>query len=162
VTEDILLFKEVMSRFATGVTVVTGIDQSEPVGFTCQSFASVSIDPPLVVVAPARSSTSWPKIAKSGHFCVNVLGETQSDVCSRFAVSGGSKFSELSWHSAPISGSPKIEGCIAWIDCRIELVHDAGDHELILGRVLHLALAEGAPLIFFRRALASIHRNRWP
>jgi flavin reductase (DIM6/NTAB) family NADH-FMN oxidoreductase RutF len=155
-THDISLFKEVMSRFATGVTVVTGIGDSGPVGFTCQSFASVSLDPPLVVVAPARSSTSWPRIAKSGHFCVNILAETQSDVCARFAVSGESKFSELSWRPAAMTGSPEIEGCLAWIDCRIELVHDAGDHELILGRVLQLHIGEGAPLIFFRRALSGL------
>ena len=97
--------------------------------------SSLSIDPPYVAVAPARTSTSWPRIARSGSFCVNVLAEDQEDLCRGFAVSGGPKFDGVDWHPAPGTGSPVIDGSLAWVDCRVELVHDAGDHELILGRV---------------------------
>ena len=85
-------FKDAMSRFTTGVTIVSGVEDGEPVGFTCQSFVSLSIDPPYVAVAPARTSTSWPRIARTGSFCVNVLSEAQEELCRGFAVSGGPKF----------------------------------------------------------------------
>jgi flavin reductase (DIM6/NTAB) family NADH-FMN oxidoreductase RutF len=149
-------FKDAMSRFATGVTVVAGMEDGNPVGFTCQAFVSLSVDPPFVAVAPARTSTSWPRIARAGTFCVNVLGDHQAELCRGFAVSGGEKFSGVEWHPAPITGSPVIDGSLAWVDCELELVHDAGDHELILGRVLDLGTGEGSPLLFFRSTLATV------
>jgi 3-hydroxy-9,10-secoandrosta-1,3,5(10)-triene-9,17-dione monooxygenase reductase component len=149
-------FKNAMSRFTTGVTIVSGIEEGEPVGFTCQSFVSLSIDPPFVAVAPARTSTSWPRIARAGSFCVNVLGRHQVDLGRTFAASGGRKFEGVEWHPSPGSGSPVIEGCLAWVDCAVELVHDAGDHELIMGRVLDLGSGEGSPLLFFRSGFAAL------
>jgi flavin reductase (DIM6/NTAB) family NADH-FMN oxidoreductase RutF len=151
-------FKDVMSRFATGVTVVSGMDGDEPVGFTCQSFLSLSIDPPFVAVAPARTSTTWPRIARAGNFCVNVLGEHQQDLVRTFAVSGGRKFDGVDWEPAPVTGAPLIEDIVAWVDCRIELVHDAGDHELIIGRVLELGVGDGTPLVYFRSQLTTLAR----
>ncbi len=149
-------FKEAMSTFATGVTIVSGIEDGQPVGFTCQSFVSLSIDPPYVAVAPARTSTSWPRIAKAGIFCVNVLGDHQSELCRDFAVSGGDKFEGVAWRPAPATGAPLIEDSLAWVDCQMELVHDAGDHELIIGRVLDLGMGEGSPLLFFRSGFATV------
>jgi len=156
VTFDLAQFKDAMSRFTTGVTVVAGMEDGRPVGFTCQSFVSLSIDPPFIAVAPARSSTSWPRIARAGKFCVNVLGDQQMEVGRRFAVSGGDKFEGVDWHPAPVSGAPVIEGSLAWVDCNVELVHEAGDHELIIGKVLDLGLGEGSPLVFFRRSFATV------
>jgi len=155
-TFDMAKFKEAMSTFATGITVVAGIEDGRPVGFTCQSFVSLSIDPPYIAVAPARTSTSWPRIAKAGSFCVNVLGEHQRELCQGFAVSGGNKFDGVAWSPAPETGSPLIEGSLAWVDCSVELVHDAGDHELIIGRVLDLDVGEGLPLLFFRSMFATV------
>ncbi len=155
---DVVQFKDAMSRFATGVTIVTGMEGDEPVGFSCQSFVSLSIDPPFVAVAPGRSSTSWPRIARSGSFCVNVLGEHQEELCRGFAVSGGKKFDGVEWRSSSITGSPILEGSIAWVDCEVDLVHDAGDHELIMGRVLDLGTEAGLPLLFYRREFATIVR----
>ena len=155
---DTQQFKQAMGRFTTGLTIVAGIEEDEPVGFTCQSFVSLSIDPPYVAVAPARTSTSWPRIARSGSFCVNVLGDHQRELCRGFAASGGKKFEGVPWRRSRVSGSPVIDGCIAWIDCNVELVHDAGDHELILGRVLDIGTAEGTPLLFFRSRHASLVR----
>jgi 3-hydroxy-9,10-secoandrosta-1,3,5(10)-triene-9,17-dione monooxygenase reductase component len=136
--------------------VVAGIEDDQPVGFTCQSFMSVSIDPPYVAVAPARTSTTWPRIARAGSFCVNMLAEGQEALAHGFARSGGDKFAGVDWEPAPDTGSPVIVGCVAWVDCRVELVHDAGDHELILGRVLDLGVSDGVPLVFYRSTFATL------
>ncbi len=149
-------FKDALSRFATGVTVVAGIEAGKPVGFTCQSFMSVSMDPPYVAVAPARTSTTWPRIAAAGAFCVNVLSDTQEELSRSFAKSGGDKFAGVGWEPTPRTGSPVLRGCLAWIDCRVELVHDAGDHELILGRVHDLGVSDGTPLLFYRSGFAAL------
>jgi flavin reductase (DIM6/NTAB) family NADH-FMN oxidoreductase RutF len=132
------------------VTVVTGIARGEPVGFTCQSFSSLSLDPPLVVLLPSLASTSWPRIAESGRFCVNVLAEHQEDLSSRFAWSGSEKFSGVAW-TASSTGGPVLEGACASIDCEIEQVHPGGDHLVVIAAVIDLA-ADSArdPLLFHR------------
>jgi len=149
------LFKDVMGRFATGVTVVTALEEGVPVGFTCQSFVSLSLAPPLVALAPAKSSTSWPRMVTAGAFCVNVLGEEQRAIGETFAVSGGDKFADAAWASGR-TGAPVLEGAVAWVECRLELVHDAGDHELVVGRVVDLGARDAAPLLFYRGRYARI------
>ena len=156
---DVALFKDAMSRFTSGVTIVSGMEDGMPVGFSCQSFISLSIDPPFVAVAPARTSTSWPRIARAANFCVNVLGDHQEDLCRGFAVSGGNKFEGVDWHPAPSTGAPVIEGSLAWVDCHLELAHDAGDHELIIGKVLDLGTNDGSPLLFYRSRFATLARH---
>ncbi|MGD0392491.1 MAG: flavin reductase family protein [Acidimicrobiales bacterium] len=156
---DSVQFKQVMARFASGVTIVSGMEGDQPVGFTCQSFISLSVDPPFVAVAPARTSTSWPRIARAGSFCVNVLGDHQLSLAQAFAVSGGLKFDGVDWRPAPVTGAPLIDGSLAWVDCRVELVHDAGDHELIIGKVLELGNGEGSPLLFFDSKFATVARR---
>jgi flavin reductase (DIM6/NTAB) family NADH-FMN oxidoreductase RutF/DNA-binding IclR family transcriptional regulator len=114
------------------------------------SFSSVSLDPPLVAFMPDKASSSWPRFRDSGHFCVNILGSDQETVCRAFAVSGGDKFNELPWHPAG-SGSPILDGVLAWIDCDIEVVHEAGDHYIVIGAVRDLDVASTAlPLVFFQ------------
>jgi len=147
-------FKEVLGHFPTGVTVVTAMEEGAPVGFTCQSFTSLSLDPPMVALAPAKSSTSWPRIARAGAFCVNVLSSHQEALCRNFAVSGGDKFEGVAWHPGP-SGAPVLEGCLAWVDCALGIIHDAGDHELVTGQVLGLGVGEGLPLVFYRGGFGS-------
>ena len=98
-------FREVLGRFPSGVTIVTAVDDGEPVGFTCQAFNSLSIDPPLVALAPGKSSTTWPRIARAGVFCVNVLSEDQQALARVFAVSGADKFSGVGWSKGP-HGAP--------------------------------------------------------
>jgi 3-hydroxy-9,10-secoandrosta-1,3,5(10)-triene-9,17-dione monooxygenase reductase component len=142
-------FREVLGHFASGVTVVTAVEDRVPVGFTCQSFTSLSLDPPLVAVAPAKSSTSWPRIAKAGAFAVNILSDGQEFLCRKFAKSGGDKFADVSWHLGA-AGTPIIDGALGWIECELGIIHDAGDHELVTGRVLHLGVGEGGPLLFYR------------
>lgn len=149
-------FKEAMGRFATGVTIVTALEEGIPVGFTCQSFVSLSLDPPLVALAPAKSSTSWPRIARAGSFCVNVLADHQAALSRTFAVAGADKFDGVAWNAAAVGGAPVIDGCLAWVDCRVELIHDAGDHELVVGRVIDLGVGPGSPLLFYRSSLATL------
>lgn len=141
--------RRVLGSFATGVVVVTGEDDEGPVGFACQSFASVSLDPPLVLFCPAHTSTSWPRIAASGHFVVNVLAADQREVCAQFATSGADKFAGLDWTQT--AWGPAIEDCLAQIMCTIEDVHRAGDHDIVVGHVQQLVTPrEEGPLLFFR------------
>ena len=142
-------FREVLGHFATGITIVTAMEDEGPVGFTCQSFTSLSLDPALIALAPAKTSTSWPKIAAAGAFCVNILSSDQEALCRTFAASGADKFAGVGWSTAA-TGAPVLDGALAFIDCHLEQIHDAGDHELVLGRVLDMGVGEGTPLLYYR------------
>jgi 3-hydroxy-9,10-secoandrosta-1,3,5(10)-triene-9,17-dione monooxygenase reductase component len=149
---DPRLLRDVLGHFASGVTVVTADTAEGPIGFTCQSFSSLSLDPPLVVFAPARSSRTWPRLREIGHFCVNVLAEDQPDVSAAFARSGVDKFAGVRWRPSP-QGAPVLEGVVAWIDCRLWAEYDGGDHTLVAARVLDLgADPDRRPLLFHRGA----------
>ncbi|MEU8616574.1 flavin reductase family protein [Streptomyces sp. NPDC048623] len=147
-------FRRVLGHFASGVTIVTALDEDGPAGFACQSFASLSLDPPLVAFMVARTSTTWPRIARAGRFCVNVLGADQGALCRAFAVSGADKFAGVTWTPAPSTGSPRLTGAPAWIDCEITAVHTGGDHLIVVGRVTALDATDGPeggdPLLFHR------------
>jgi 3-hydroxy-9,10-secoandrosta-1,3,5(10)-triene-9,17-dione monooxygenase reductase component len=145
---DLVTLKAVMGRFATGVVVVTALDDEGPVGFTCQSFVSLSLDPPFVSLAPAKSSTSWPRIMRAGRFCANVLSEDQAALAERFSVRDIDRFDGVAW-SPTGGGCPLLGGVLAWVECDLELIHDAGDHEFVIGRVRDLGTADGSPLIFY-------------
>ena len=147
---DSARFRQVLGHFTTGVTVITASAESGPVGLAVGSFSSVSLDPPLVGFFADKGSTSWPKIEATGSFCVNILGEHQEEVCRRFASKEPDKFAGLGWSKAG-SGSPLLDGVIAWIDCDIDQVVEAGDHYLVLGAVRELEVGhDGPPLLFFR------------
>jgi 3-hydroxy-9,10-secoandrosta-1,3,5(10)-triene-9,17-dione monooxygenase reductase component len=128
-------FRRVLGNFATGVTVITAPAAEGPAGFACQSFSALSLEPPLVCFMVGRTSTTWPRIARAGVFCVNVLGAHQGDLCRGFAVSGADKFAGVVYDAAPVSGSPRLAGAAAWIDCTIHAVHTGGDHLIVVGRV---------------------------
>ena len=144
-------FRDVLGRFASGVTVVTSVSNDEPVGLTCQSFMSVSLDPPLVLFSPAKSSRAWPLIQRAGKFCVNFLSADQADLSNTMASRGVDKFAGIHWEAAPETGSPLLPGTLGYVDCSIHRVHEAGDHYVVIGRVLDLDLtdAPGEPLLFF-------------
>ena len=131
--------------------MITAIAGDAPVGFTAQSFTSVSLDPPLVAVCPARASVSWPLIGAGRSFCANVLAEDQESLARVFATRGADKFRGVGWKPSPVSGSPLLDGVVAWIDCRIEAEHDGGDHLIAVARVVDLGVGEGRrPLLFYR------------
>ncbi|MEZ5560316.1 MAG: flavin reductase family protein [Pseudomonadales bacterium] len=148
---DARAFRSAMGQFCTGVVIATGCLEGQPAGFAAQSFTSLSLEPPLVALAPAKTSTSWPKLRDSGSFCINVLAAHQKGICDVFAQTGIDKFTEFAWHPG-VTGSPVLEGVIAYVDCDLEAEHDAGDHTIAVGRVRDLQIlnADSPPLLFFR------------
>jgi 3-hydroxy-9,10-secoandrosta-1,3,5(10)-triene-9,17-dione monooxygenase reductase component len=142
-------FRAVLGHFASGLVLVTGVDAGEPVGLTCQSFFSLSLDPPLVAFAPGKSSTSWPRVAASGSICVNILAADQEALARTFSRSGTDKFAGVGWAPAG-HGAPRINGALAWLDCVVEDTHEAGDHWLVTARVVGMEANRGEPLIFYR------------
>jgi 3-hydroxy-9,10-secoandrosta-1,3,5(10)-triene-9,17-dione monooxygenase reductase component len=149
---DPRVMRDVLGHFVSGVTVVTAMTPEGPIGFTCQSFSSLSLDPPLVAFAPARTSSTWPKLREAGRFCVNVLSEEQSDLSRQFARSGTDKFAGVSWTLSP-HGSPVLDGVVAWIDSELWAEYDGGDHTIVVARVLDLgADPSKTPLLFHRGA----------
>jgi flavin reductase (DIM6/NTAB) family NADH-FMN oxidoreductase RutF len=155
-------FRSVLGHFPTGVTIVTGTADGVPVGFTIGSFTSVSLEPPMVGFLPMVASETWAAIAPSGRFCVNVLARGHGDLCWRFARSGtdSERFTDVNWFPAP-TGSPILDGAVAWIDCEVEQVYEMGDHYFVLGRVVALAADHVGevppPLLFFKGTLGGFH-----
>lgn len=149
-TIDAAHYRRVMGHFATGVTVITAVEGEEPVGIAANSFTSVSLDPPLVLFCAATSSSTWPRIEAAGHFCINVLAESQEELCRLFATKGADRFKATGWGTAE-TGAPVLNGSLAWIDCTVEATHDAGDHVIVVGRVQALdSTGDGKPLLFYR------------
>jgi 3-hydroxy-9,10-secoandrosta-1,3,5(10)-triene-9,17-dione monooxygenase reductase component len=146
-------FRRALGHFCTGVTVIAAVDaDQEPIGFACQSFAALSLDPPLVLFCPAKTSHTWPLIEDAGAFCVNVLSHEQRDASMVFGRSGSDKFAAVDWRPAP-SGAPVLVGALTWIDCTIESIFDGGDHYIVTGRVRALGdPVNGRPLLFYRGA----------
>jgi flavin reductase (DIM6/NTAB) family NADH-FMN oxidoreductase RutF/DNA-binding IclR family transcriptional regulator len=144
-------FRTVLGQYPTGVCVVTAVHpETGPAGMVIGSFTSVSLVPPMVAFFPDKTSTSWPKVERAGAFCVNILGADQESVCRRFAARGGDKFSGQAYRPAG-TGSPILEGCVAWIDCEVAAIQEAGDHFIVLGRVRDLQLERPRlPLLFFQ------------
>jgi len=142
-------FRDVLGTYPTGVSVITAMEGPLPLGMVVGTFTSVSLDPPLVGFLPARSSPPWPRIAATGHFCVNVLGSDQTALCRQIAGTGD-KFADVAY-TLTDHGLPLLPGVLAAIECRIDTVVDAGDHVFVVGRVLRLdSLREGDPMLFYR------------
>jgi 3-hydroxy-9,10-secoandrosta-1,3,5(10)-triene-9,17-dione monooxygenase reductase component len=154
------VMRDVLGHFASGVTVVTADTAEGPLGFTCQSFSSLSLDPPLVVFAPARTSTTWPRLRSIGRFCVNVLAEDQTGLSQTFARTGADKFAGVPWTRSR-HGSPVLHDVVAWIDCALWAEYDGGDHTLVAARVLDLgADPERRPLLFHRGSYGLLDVSR--
>ena len=144
------VMREVLGHFVSGIVVITAVGPDGPLGFTCQSFASLSLEPPLVSFAAARSSTTWPRIRAVGAFCVNVLAADHQELSARFARQGGDRFAGVGWRPGP-SGSPVLDGVSAWIDCLLWNEYDGGDHTVVIGRVRDLrAEPDRLPLLYYR------------
>lgn len=159
---DSARFRQVLGHLPTGVVVVTGVDATgAPSGITIGSFVSVSLVPPLVGFFPGVTSRSWSLIAQGQSFCANVLTSEQDEICWRFArePEGGmsARFDGLDWTKSP-SGMPILPGALAIIDCSIESVTPAGDHNFVLGRVQHLSVNEiaGDAMVFYRGQVSGV------
>lgn len=155
-------FRQVLGHFCTGVTVITAMDNGEPVGFSCQAFAALSLDPPLVVFCPALTSSTWPRIAKGKMFAVNVLTEDQHDIATRFGRTALRKFEGVTWEPDG-AGSPVIDGVLTWAGCEIEAVYPGGDHNVVIGRVRELGeCGSQRPLLFYRGRFATSAESGGP
>lgn len=142
--------RTVFGHFATGVTLVTAVDDGEPVGMAANSFTSVSLDPPLALFCAAKSSSTWPRIQAAGHWAANILAEDGEEMCRTFAMKGADRFTGVGWQPGP-SGAPILDEALAYVDCETEAEHDAGDHVIVVGRVLRVGhRIDGRPLLFYR------------
>jgi 3-hydroxy-9,10-secoandrosta-1,3,5(10)-triene-9,17-dione monooxygenase reductase component len=145
----------VLGHFATGVTVVTARAGGEPVGMAANSFTSVSLEPPLVLFCAGVESETWPRIREAERFCVNVLGHHQRELALSFARKGSDRYDGVKLVERD-DGPPRLDGAIAHVDCRIEAEYPGGDHKIVVGHVLELAVSEAdaaaleEPLIFYR------------
>jgi 3-hydroxy-9,10-secoandrosta-1,3,5(10)-triene-9,17-dione monooxygenase reductase component len=152
------LFRKVLGQFATGVTIVTTRDsQGRPAGLTANSFTSVSLDPPLVLVCVDYRISSYQAIKHSGSYAVHILTEQQTDLAWRFAAKEVDKFAGLNWQPGRL-GDPILEGCIGLLECKVVDEFPGGDHAIFVGRVEHLELLAEAepPLLFFRGKLGGM------
>lgn len=145
-----------LSRFCTGITVVTAMSDAGPAGFTCQSFSALSLDPPLVLLCPSRTSTSWPRIARADAFTVSVAGADHEQLCRDFAVPGGDKFAGREWVTSSRTGAPVPPEALATIDCIPAAQHDGGDHVIVIADVIGVDHTDGDPVLFFRSGFRRI------
>lgn len=143
-------FRRILGHYPTGVCAVMAMVDGKPAGMVVGSFTSVSLDPPLVAFFPARSSSSWPLIEKAGRFCVNVLAQNQRDLCRTLSSGKPDRYDQVGYRLSA-AGQPILDGVVAWIDCDLHAVHEAGDHFIAVGEVHALDVAHPhRPLLFFQ------------
>jgi flavin reductase (DIM6/NTAB) family NADH-FMN oxidoreductase RutF len=143
-------FREALSRWATGVAVVTCEQGGERAGLTVSSFTSVSLDPPLVLFCLDLRAESRGLLERAGGFAVSLLGQGQQEIGMQMAQRGASKFAGVPTRPG-VSGHPLIEGALAHLECRTDRIIEAGDHLILIGEVLAAAAHEGSPLLYFNR-----------
>jgi len=145
---DPRLLRDALGRFATGVTVITCQTAQGPVGITANSFASVSLDPALVLWSIARTSSRFAAFATAQAFAIHILGQDERDLAARFTKAGAG------FDGLPVTegegGAPLIGGTLARFDCTLHAALDGGDHLILMGRVLSASYRDGDPLVFAR------------
>jgi len=139
-------FRDALGRFATGVCVITTQSEIGPLGITANSFASVSLDPPLVLWSPAKFSRRYAAFAEASHFAIHVIGEDEHHICRRFSRNG-TAFHGTDWQPGA-HGVPLLTGCLARFECTTVTTHEGGDHRIVVGRVTNATWRDGAPLVF--------------
>ena len=144
--DDARALRDAFGRFATGVCLMTTMGPEGPVGFTANSFSSVSLDPPLVLWSPARASRRFGVFAGASHYAIHVLGAEEVDLIARFSRAGEG-FAGLD-HGVTDEGLPVLPNALARFDCTAHAAHDGGDHAILVGRVLRVTQRSGEPLIF--------------
>jgi flavin reductase (DIM6/NTAB) family NADH-FMN oxidoreductase RutF len=150
------VYRRVCGRFATGVTVISVVDaEGTPHGMTINSFASLSLDPPLVMVSINLRNSMLEHFLRSTHFAVNVLAHDQEHHSRRFAKHTADRFQGVDWQGAE-SGAPLIEGALAHLECSNMRWFEAGDHAVLIGQVVRAGCRDGRPLLFFQSNYASL------
>ena len=150
------LFRDALGAFATGVTVVTTVGEGgRPLGITISALASVSLDPPLILICLGRATACLESYVDGRHFAVNILAEGQRHLSEQFASRSADKFTSISYTTWD-SGCPILDGCLASLECQRETVHDGGDHVILLGRVTRLQCMGGKPLVHFKGGYAAL------
>lgn len=146
-------FRDALGHYASGITIITGMEDGAPVGFTCQSFYSVSLEPPLISFCVARTSESWPKIRPSGRFVVNLLSWDQQPLSNAFARKAVDRWQSVAW-SPSEGGNPVIDDALLWLDCTTYAEHEAGDHHIVVGEVRSFGYGAAretkSPLLYFQ------------
>lgn len=146
---DSMTLRRVCGRFCTGITVVTSRDlDGTPRGFTANSFTSVSLDPPLILVCVDVKADTLPALHERRAFAVNFLASDGEHLSRRFATKGGDKFDGAKWREG-ILGVPLLDDCIAHLECEVENIYPGGDHLIVVGQVVDLDQREGEPLLFY-------------
>lgn len=148
--------RAVLGNFCTGVAVITAQTERGPIGMTVQSLVSISMDPPLVMFSPQKASKTWTALREAKEFCANILPEHRPELPVHFAKTPlYERFDTVAWEPGH-TGAPVLEECLAFVECSIEQNIDAGDHEIVLGRVVDLGeRVAGEPLLFFKGGFGS-------
>ena len=153
-------FRAIMGSFAAGVTVVTTVDASGALfGLTATAFSSLSLDPPLCLVCIDNRAGSLPALLESKRFAVNMLRADQTDLSNRFASPIPNKLEGVSWQPGPATECPLLEGTIASMECTVVNVFPGGDHQILIGELQRISVAEGDPLLYFRGGYADLARR---
>lgn len=149
-------FRQLLGRFATGVTVVTmQLPDGRPAGMTANSLASVSLRPPLLSFCIDHAAELYAPLMSASGFVVNILEASQESLSRRFAAKHMDRFDGVGYHTSP-AGHPVLDGALAWIECAPHAVFEAGDHTIVVGRILHGGTTDGAPLVYFRGGYAGL------
>ena len=152
-------FREVFGHLPTGVTVITAFGPDGPIGMAANSVTSVSLDPPLLLFCPAKSSTTWPGLRAAKRFCVNIMAGHHAHLARQFAASSVDRYAGVDFE--PGATGPVLDGALAWLHCDLYEEHDAGDHTIAVARVTELDTAAGhEPLVFFRGAYGTFQQHQ--
>jgi flavin reductase (DIM6/NTAB) family NADH-FMN oxidoreductase RutF len=151
-----LVYRRTCARFTTGITVVTTLDShGHPHGMTVNSFSSVSLDPPLVLVSIDLKNAILGHFISSSWFAINILAEHQEDLSRRFSRTSENRFIDVNWHAGP-SGTPLLDGVLAQLECSVVRTFDVGDHTVLIGEVRRAGYTDGKPLVYFDSAYRSL------
>jgi 3-hydroxy-9,10-secoandrosta-1,3,5(10)-triene-9,17-dione monooxygenase reductase component len=144
-------FRDVLGHLPTGVTVITSHGGGGPVGMAANSVTSVSLDPPLVLFCPAKSSTTWPALRQTGAFCINVMAGHHEELTRQFAAKETDRFAGVAYTVR--DAGPALSDAVAWVECRLRDEHDAGDHTIVVADVVAIEATQSGeiePLVFFK------------
>ena len=153
-------FRNTVGLFATGITVITSVDENgKAIGLTANSFTSVSLNPPIVLVCIDRAVTSFSAFQNAGEFAVNVLSSDQTEISNRFATSGDEKWLGVKYETW-MGRAPILPNCLANIECKTREIYDSGDHIIITGDVTNLSSTDGNPLIYWKGQYAHLRSKQ--